>query len=158
MITGSFPRNLGSQWLVFRLVQKIHSASALIVFPAFVFSPGRMARQRTAVASCLLLAGAAVTSEAARRSSSPLASRTSLRPSARIIRWRMRRPRACYRRGRGRYGLAPTSRGQTLNRCPLNRPQHQVKTPILLKMFPTLLSLLLKFAHPVETNQSVTQS
>jgi hypothetical protein len=40
-------------------------------FPAYVFSPGRMARQFPAVASCLLAAGAARASTGAARPGSP---------------------------------------------------------------------------------------
>jgi hypothetical protein len=75
-------------------------------------------------------------SEAARRSSSLLASSTSLRPSARMIRRRMRPACARSRPGIGRYGLAPASRGQTSDRCSPNRPKHQVKTPIFTENVP----------------------
>ena len=64
-------------------------------------------------------------------------------------------PRARSRRGRGRYGLAPTSRGQTSNRCPLNRHQHRVETPILLKMFYYTIWPTLKICPP-SRNKSIS--
>jgi len=64
-------------------------------------------------------------------------------------------PRARSRRGRGRYGLAPTSRGQTSNRCPLNRHQHRVETPTLLKMFHYTIWPTLKIC-PLSGSRSIS--